>query len=126
MNRILGACVVSLTLASTTFAQLSNKEAPAVVGHFHLNVTSVEAHKRFWEDTLGGTALKLGPGNIDVIRFPDTLIFLRVQAPTGPSRGTAFDHIGFAGIDLGSLAVGGKLAQFPGGPFPNQNLVKVA
>ena len=36
------------------------------------------------------------------------------------------DRIGFAGIDLGSLAVGGKLAQFPGGPLPNQNLVKVA
>jgi 8-hydroxy-5-deazaflavin:NADPH oxidoreductase len=35
------------------------------------------------------------------------------------------DRIGFAGIDLGSLAVGGKLAQFPGGPLPNQNLVKV-
>jgi 8-hydroxy-5-deazaflavin:NADPH oxidoreductase len=35
------------------------------------------------------------------------------------------DRIGFVGIDLGSLAVGGKLAQFPGGPLPNQNLVKV-
>ena len=35
------------------------------------------------------------------------------------------DRIGFTGIDLGSLAVGGKLAQFPGGPLPNQNLVKV-
>src|SRR5882757_6837798 len=35
------------------------------------------------------------------------------------------DKIGFVGIDLGSLAVGGKLAQFPGGPLPNQNLVKV-
>lgn len=34
-------------------------------------------------------------------------------------------QIGFVGIDLGSLAVGGKLAQFPGGPLPNQNLVKV-
>src|ERR1700751_5577503 len=33
--------------------------------------------------------------------------------------------IDFVGIDLGSLAVGGKLAQFPGGPLPNQNLVKV-
>ena len=36
------------------------------------------------------------------------------------------DGIGFVGIDLGSLAVGGRLAQFPGGPLPNQNLVKVA
>jgi predicted dinucleotide-binding enzyme len=35
------------------------------------------------------------------------------------------ERIGFTGIDLGSLAVGGKLAQFPGGPLPNQNLVKV-
>jgi steroid delta-isomerase-like uncharacterized protein len=31
------------------------------------------------------------------------------------------DRIGFVGIDLGSLAVGGRLAQFPGGPLPNQN-----
>jgi predicted dinucleotide-binding enzyme len=36
------------------------------------------------------------------------------------------DRIGFVGIDLGSLAAGGRLAQFPGGPLPNQNLVKVA
>src|SRR5918994_7078342 len=35
------------------------------------------------------------------------------------------DRVGFAGIDLGPLAIGGKLAQFPGGPLPNQNLVKV-
>jgi predicted dinucleotide-binding enzyme len=35
------------------------------------------------------------------------------------------DRLGFAGIDLGPLAVGGKLAQFPGGPLPNQNLVRI-
>jgi 8-hydroxy-5-deazaflavin:NADPH oxidoreductase len=35
------------------------------------------------------------------------------------------ERIGFVGIDLGSLAVGGKLAQFPGGPLPNQNLIRV-
>ncbi|MBR0823768.1 NADPH-dependent F420 reductase [Bradyrhizobium liaoningense] len=35
------------------------------------------------------------------------------------------DRLGFFGIDLGSLAVGGKLTQFPGGPLPNQNLVKI-
>jgi predicted dinucleotide-binding enzyme len=36
------------------------------------------------------------------------------------------ERIGFVGIDLGSLAVGGKLAQFRGGPLPNQNLIKVS
>jgi 8-hydroxy-5-deazaflavin:NADPH oxidoreductase len=35
------------------------------------------------------------------------------------------DRMVFAGIDLGSLAVGGELAQFPGGPLPNQNLIKM-
>jgi predicted dinucleotide-binding enzyme len=39
--------------------------------------------------------------------------------------GGLIDRLGFAGIDLGSLAVGGKLAQFPGGPLPNQNLVRI-
>ncbi|MGL5166785.1 MAG: NADPH-dependent F420 reductase [Afipia sp.] len=36
------------------------------------------------------------------------------------------DTLGFFGIDLGSLALGGKLVQFPGGPLPVHNLVKVA
>ena len=40
--------------------------------------------------------------------------------------GALIDRLGFAGIDLGPLALGGKLAQFPGGPLPNQNLVKIA
>lgn len=34
------------------------------------------------------------------------------------------DQIGFFGIDLGSIAIGGQLAQFPGGPLPALNLVK--
>jgi steroid delta-isomerase-like uncharacterized protein len=39
--------------------------------------------------------------------------------------GSPVGRIGFIGIDLESLAVGGKVAQFPGRPLPNQNLVKV-
>jgi len=31
--------------------------------------------------------------------------------------------LGFSGIDLGALAVGARLAQFPGGPLPILNLV---
>jgi predicted enzyme related to lactoylglutathione lyase/extradiol dioxygenase family protein len=82
-------------------AQLSNKAAPVVVSHFHLNVTSVDAHKRFWAGTLGGTATKMY--GLDVVQFPDVLIFLRQQTPTGPTRGTAFDHIGFAVPDVPAL-----------------------
>ena len=39
--------------------------------------------------------------------------------------GALIDRLGFAGIDLGPLALGGKLAQFPGGPLPNHNLVRI-
>lgn len=36
------------------------------------------------------------------------------------------EKIGFAVIDLGSLSEGGRLQQFPGGPFPALNLVKMS
>jgi 8-hydroxy-5-deazaflavin:NADPH oxidoreductase len=38
--------------------------------------------------------------------------------------GSLIDRLGFAGIDLGSLAIGGRLVQFPGGPLPALNLVQ--
>lgn len=34
-------------------------------------------------------------------------------------------QMGFAGVDLGLLQEGGKLQQFPGGPLPTLNLLKV-
>src|SRR6185503_1892782 len=104
MNRICVALVSALfvaTLVPRPCAQLRNREAPVILGHYHLNVTSVAEHKKFWVDTLGGTAMKVG--NEDVIRFPDAFLFLRVQKPTGPTRGTAFDHIGFAVPDVPAL-----------------------
>jgi predicted dinucleotide-binding enzyme len=36
------------------------------------------------------------------------------------------EKVGFATIDLGGLASGGKLQQFPGGPLPTLNLIKLA
>jgi catechol 2,3-dioxygenase-like lactoylglutathione lyase family enzyme len=93
--------------ALPAFAQLvSHPDAPVRVGHYHLNVTSIEAHKKFWAGTLGGKAIKFG--GIDVIEFPDAFIFLRGQKPAGPTRGTAFDHIGFAVPDVPAMAA--KLA----------------
>ncbi|SFB17404.1 hypothetical protein SAMN03159496_02141 [Rhizobium sp. NFR07] len=39
--------------------------------------------------------------------------------------GQLIDKLGFFGIDLGPLSVGGKLVQFPGGALPSHNLVKL-
>lgn len=38
--------------------------------------------------------------------------------------GALIDRLGFFGIDLGSLAIGSRLLQFPGGPLPAHNLVR--
>ena len=88
-------------LSSTAAAELTNRAAPVVVGHYHLNVTSVADHKRFWVDTLGGKAVKIG--SVDAIEFPDVYLLLHEAAPTGPTRGTTFDHIGFAVPDVPAM-----------------------
>jgi catechol 2,3-dioxygenase-like lactoylglutathione lyase family enzyme len=85
-------------------AQLTNKDAPVIAGHYHLNASNVDEHMKFWVDTLGGKRTTFGPQNVDVVVFPDILIFLREQAPTGPTRGTTFDHIGFAVPNVADVA----------------------
>jgi 8-hydroxy-5-deazaflavin:NADPH oxidoreductase len=35
------------------------------------------------------------------------------------------ERAGFATVDVGGLASGGKLQQFPGGPLPTLNLIKL-
>jgi catechol 2,3-dioxygenase-like lactoylglutathione lyase family enzyme len=99
--------ILAALLSLPAFSQLvSHADAPVRIGHYHLNVTSVEAHKKFWAGTLGGKAMKFG--SIDVIEFPDAFIFLQVRKPSGPTRGTAFDHIGFAVPNVPAMAM--KLA----------------
>jgi hypothetical protein len=102
-HRVFLACLFSGVLVPAK-AQLSNQEAPAVIGHYHLNVTSVEEHQRFWVDTLGGEAFTFGDDGVDAISFPGIFLFLTEQAPTGPTRGTTFDHIGFAVPDVAAVA----------------------
>ena len=114
MPRALIAVLLSLLVlipGSPTSAQLLNKDAPVIVGHYHLNVSSVEEHKKFWVDTLGGTAMRIA--NADVIKFPDAFLFLRAQKPTGPTRGTAFDHIGFAAPNVPALVARITAAGYP-------------
>jgi catechol 2,3-dioxygenase-like lactoylglutathione lyase family enzyme len=103
---LLSVALVPAAVSRTSAQLLSNPDAPVRIAHYHLNVTSIEAHKKFWVETLGGTAMKFQ--GLDVVKFPDAFIFLKVQKPTGPTRGTAFDHIGFAVPDVPSVAM--KLA----------------
>jgi 8-hydroxy-5-deazaflavin:NADPH oxidoreductase len=46
------------------------------------------------------------------------------DAAANATVGALIERLGFAGIDLGPLAIGGKLAQFTGGVLPGRNLVQ--
>src|SRR5689334_11647781 len=78
-------------------------EGPVVYGHHHLNTTNMDAQKKFFVATLGGTLVQIGSGDRqqEIIKFPNVLIFFRpMQAPTGGSIGTTVNHIGFSVPDL--------------------------
>ena len=99
MNRVVVIAVLALVLtpASNASAQLlAAKEGPIVYGHHHLNVTNMDEAKKFWVDAIGGVLIKVGPENREVIKFPNALMLLRSQKPTGGSKGTTVDHIGFS------------------------------
>jgi catechol 2,3-dioxygenase-like lactoylglutathione lyase family enzyme len=92
---VLPLLVVSSPKAS---AQLTAaKDGPIVYGHHHLNTTNMPAQKKFFVDTLGGRLITVGTNHTEIVEFPNVLIFFNTtKAPTGGTRGTTVNHIGFS------------------------------
>jgi catechol 2,3-dioxygenase-like lactoylglutathione lyase family enzyme len=107
------AALSFLTLASGSSAQiLVAKDGPVVYGHHHLAVSDVAAHKKFWIDTLGGTLIRIPGSNTEAIRFPNVYILMRAQAPSGGTKGTSVNHIGFSVPDVRQVVDRIKAAGF--------------
>lgn len=106
MLTLSGVLTTNYTGAQLTAA----KDAAVAMGHHHFNVNDVEAHKRFWK-LMGGKEAKLG--SIDLMKFPNVLIFLRKKEPTGGTRGTIVNHIGFQVRELKPLIAKLKQAGVP-------------
>jgi hypothetical protein len=86
-------------------------DGPITYAHHHLNVTSVQEHKRFWIDTLGGTSV--GIGSTENVKFPGVLVRLRKEIPTGGTKGTTVNHIGFQVSDVRQTVNNVKAAGYP-------------
>ena len=87
--------LLALVWTAPASAQLlAAKDGPIVYGHHHLNASNPEEAKKFWVDTLGGSAIKAG--TFDVVKFPNVLIFLSARAQSGPTKGSSLNHIGFS------------------------------
>ena len=90
MTALFVLTVVPLAMAQLTAA----RQGPIVYGHHHLTVTSIDEHRKFWVDTLGGDPITVG--NLEIVKFPNVLVFMREAAPTGGTKGTTVNHIGFS------------------------------
>ena len=97
-TRVLFAlAIIALAPAAQASAQLlASKDGPVVYGHHHLVVSSVADHKKFWVDTLGGVAVTIGTTNREIVKFPNALLFMNPGMPSGGSRGSTVNHIGFS------------------------------
>ena len=69
------------------------KDNTLVYAHHHLNVTSIPEAKKFWVDTLGGAPVTAG--FLEMVKFPNVIIVFTQRAPTGGSKGTTVNHVGF-------------------------------
>ena len=69
------------------------KDNDFVYAHHHLNVPNIDEAKKFWVDTLGGTSAPAGP--LQMVKFPNVIIVFTQRAPTGGSKGTTVNHVGF-------------------------------
>jgi predicted enzyme related to lactoylglutathione lyase len=117
MKRICLLAVAALLLANppAASAQISLARDNAVVyGHHHIATTDVAAHMKFFVDALGGTRTTFGPNKLEIVKFPNVLIFFRAnQKPTGGTRGTTVNHIGFSVPDIKAAVARIKANGFP-------------
>jgi len=95
----LAVCTLLVSAVPASAQLTAAKDGPIVYGHHHLAVSNVDAHKKFWIDTLGGSLITLSSGT-QAIRFPNVFILMRAQAPSGGSKGTTVNHIGFSVPDV--------------------------
>ena len=102
MTRLPLAACLCLALVSPVAAQLlPPSEAGITMGHVHLNVRDVEAHRKFWIEQIGAKPVKLG--RLEGVSVPGLILLFRKQDPTGPVAGGVINHLGLKVRKLSDL-----------------------
>jgi catechol 2,3-dioxygenase-like lactoylglutathione lyase family enzyme len=81
-------------------------------GPIHLNVTHVDAHRRFWIETLGAAPVD-NATDPAIARFPNVSVVMDHRAPTGGTKGTPVNHIAFAVPDIRAAVDRTRAAGYP-------------
>jgi catechol 2,3-dioxygenase-like lactoylglutathione lyase family enzyme len=108
---LLGGLVLAGVSTPVSAQLLAAADGPVVYGHHHLTVTNVDAHKAFWIGALGGTPAKLGTN--DAVVFTNVIVLFRQGTPTGGSKGTSVNHVGFGVPDIRAALATLKAAGYP-------------
>ena len=84
----------ALALAVACHAQIvAPTEAGISMGHIHLNVTDIEAQKKFWISEFD--AKPITREGLPGVEVPGMLILFTVKTATHPTQSTVLDHFGF-------------------------------
>jgi len=122
--RIAALVVAAALCASSAFAQLVQPNQVGVrMGHIHLAVKDVDAQKKFFIDTLGGTLVK--NARLELIQFPGVFILLRQSNDAPPPADSIVNHFGFAVKDMKGALAKWKAANVEIEPTENPNEVYV-
>jgi catechol 2,3-dioxygenase-like lactoylglutathione lyase family enzyme len=106
---LLAVLGVAATAGPAEAQLLAAKDGPVTIGHYHLHVTSIDEHKKFWVEALGGKAVKVGP--LEAVQFPNVFVFLQ-QAKLDAARASTVDHIAFQVANLKAVVDAVKAAGF--------------
>ena len=113
MRIMLLTAVLVAGLAAPASSQIT-ADGPVVYGHHHVNATDVAAHRKFWADGLGGTPAKIGAAaNVEIVKFPNVLVFMAARPAGGGTKGTSVNHVGFETPDLRKAVDRLKAQGFP-------------
>jgi catechol 2,3-dioxygenase-like lactoylglutathione lyase family enzyme len=85
------ACLV-LAAAVPNAQLLPVNNTGMTMGHVLLNVSSVEAHRKFWVESFDAKPIRVG--KLDGVTIPGLVLLFRVQQMTGPGEGEIINHLG--------------------------------
>jgi predicted dinucleotide-binding enzyme len=116
-KRILIDATNPVLLPGYTLAELGRKNSSQVVSGWARGARVVKAFNTLLASVLAQDPAQAGGRRVVFLSGDDDDAKAAVKQ--------LIERLGFASIDLGGLAVGGYLQQFPGGPLPAVNLVKL-
>ncbi len=96
--------ILALTLAIPSHAQIA-------MGHIHLNVSDIDAQKKFWISQFDAKPLTR-PG-LEGVSVPGMLILFNKSAPTHGSEGAVLDHFGFKVRNRDEMVASCRAAGYP-------------